>query len=270
MNCEFGRDGSVFYNVELIGSYDGCRLDIVLYPNGEMLVEIDDERTKKSVDRMRLKTEMKTDDDGEIFVYVTPLGDEEMGETLYTEDGETWVGQESRRGDLLHLSAWWLSENVSPIVNLNDRAVYEKDKGKMPMVVESMVGISRLSDFYEGVQVPLSDGSLVQTAFAIEDVGEGKFGRTQIGLIKIDEEDKENELGFINGRLYKEKDGGMVLVVDRWESVDDYDHTMDLLAFQLRFLQNTFPPTITVVFDDRLIMMDADEVSWRTSFWLGF
>ena len=272
---EISREGAERYVTTLRGPLDGCRFESLYWPDGKMKVSLLN-GDGEAVARVEMQVD-SIQELGEEYLLMKPSEDEIETSDMVWDGSDLSLVEGSHRGELLSLAAWWLTSNVAPIVSLGGSLKKFKRGGDWMRLLESQVlGESQMEAFYGGDLVPLHDGLWVQST-CVKVYAELMPGQEVVKQVKDDYwrvetlmSDDNGYVGMIQGSVFLIANGDHRLVIDYWESNWESDDLKpDLLALVLRFMMSKFD-NIKIVQDPMVIEVDEEEVSERTSFWLGF
>lgn len=250
MNYERGPHGSKKYLSQLTGDLDGCRLEVEYLPDEQLMtLEICDDTSLSPTHKMRIAVEEKQTELGDEYLKMQILSSERFAEDI-------------EEVELLNLGAWFLAESTKPIVLIGNGSVHELGQ-PIHENVASVIGESKMDQFYSGEVVALRDGLSVQVR-----VTETKTS----GLMEVETTVVKNTITAAKMRSFLYDDNSRnVVEVESWLNMDDdYNHLGDLMAFQMRFLMNNYRGEFDIRYQDREVTIKDEEVFKLTYFWLGF
>lgn len=273
---ELNKDGAEKYVVSLRGPLDGMRFDVLYLPDGEMVAKLIDEKDSHEVEALKMKTEIYETNEGFTGLKVMSVGNNSRGVVLVWDEEVEPLTNRYERGtkleltglgytdELYYLTAWWLIQNRTMEVNVNDWIRIRKGDAGLQSLESLFLGESQMEAFYGGDEVALSDGLTLKV-----DCDKRPDDSFDLAVSIRDEEDM---LAWIEGVVTRNREGVYQLVVDEWVNNwegDDRNIELDLLAFCSRYMEFKF-------FDYEIfnqgfeVELNQQAISERTAFWLGF
>lgn len=262
---ERNSDGAMRYVTSLKGPLDGCRLEILYLPKGEMTTRLIDGNSGDEIEAMKLLIGTREDSSGEKTKLMRITRPQQAGIQLVW-DGVSQTLQERQVDDLqdqlLKLSVWWLSQSFDCPVSTDDLTTFSQHDDRLSDLADELVTGREMEAFYGGRELVLHTGMSLQTYFDPSP----KDG----WILEMGMHDGEDYLGWIDGSVLIMDNEEIRFTIGGWTNKWDKDDLKnDMLALALRFLRVRVGAISTMHLEGK-VDMEMAEINRRSRFWLEF
>lgn len=255
-------DGSRRDSFKLKGLLDGCQLEVIQLPDGELVVHLQDEQSGDNLVGMNLKLGRKVvikDGKEEVKTLVRVVSQPEARAKELVLDEETKELRESEvewKAVILKLTSWWLTQRGYSVVL--------EEKGEMLTRTEAdWVAKTRLEALMAGEAVDLKQGLWAQISCS----------RTKDGhwILEAAMDNHETYVAWVAAALYVYADGQRRLFIS--DMISDWpkeDLKLDVLSLARFYLDKRVGELedLEMMYQEKPLEFDDEEIRKRCDYWL--